>query len=404
MVVMVKFTARDRLKLLAGASALVLSACGGSSSNTAVNAAPPPPPPPPAPPPPPPPPTGTIAKGLLRDTFSNNFTIGAAISNVRLNPVDQSAEIAIDQFNIITPEYELKLNNIAPTEGVLDFDAGDRVVDWAMSNGMQVRGHTLLWHEATPDYFIQGTPADIRARLEDYIATVIDHFKDRINIWDVANEVVSVDIYAGAAGIGPDRRTAWFDAVGNADYLDWAFRAARAADPSAQLFLSDYQTEDPLKQGWLMDILRRFANRGVPIDGVGHQFHVRLDTLVDAALSAIDAVEDEFPRLVNHVTEMDVNFYQDPGTCWETQTNCQPDLGPIAPANLIAAQAQLLRELFTGFVARPSVQSVSFWGVRDSDSWLNFVPVERFNYPLLFDRDGMPKPAFHAITDPDYVI
>lgn len=386
---MVKYSARDRLKLLAGAGALALSACGGRPGPIATL---------------PPPPKGSIATGLLRDMFRDNFTIGAAIANGRLNPADRSAEIAIDQFNCITPEYELKLESISPTEGVLDFSSGDRVVDWAMQNGMQVRGHTLVWHEATPAYFLQGTPADIRARLEDYIGAVVDHFKDRVNIWDVVNEAISVDIYSGSAGIGPDRRSPWFDAVGNADYLDWAFRAAQAADPSAQLFLSDYETENAIKQGWLIDILRRFANRGVPIDGVGHQFHLRLDTSVDAALSAIDAIEDEFTSLVNHVTELDINFYQDPGTCWESQNNCQPDIGPVAPAVQLAAQAQLLRGLFSGFISRPSLETVSFWGVRDSDSWLNFAPVERFNYPLLFDRDGMPKPAFHAITDPDYLI
>jgi len=63
-----------------------------------------------------------------------------------------------------------------------------------------------------------------------------------------------------------------------------------------------------------------------------------------------------------------------------------------------------MRELFDGFRARPSVESVTTWGVIDSDSWLNTSPIERFNYPLLFDRDGNPKPALYAITDPDYEI
>ena len=63
-----------------------------------------------------------------------------------------------------------------------------------------------------------------------------------------------------------------------------------------------------------------------------------------------------------------------------------------------------IRDRFNGLVTKSSVESVSFWGVRDSDSWLNSVPAERYNYPLLFDRDGNPKSGFHAITDPDYVI
>ncbi len=285
-----------------------------------------------------------------------------------------------------------------------NFDGADRVIDWALENNMSVRGHALLWHEATPDYFLQGSRDDIRARLETYINTVVTHFKDRIKVWDVANEVTSTDIYNGNNGVGPDRRTAWFDAVGNGDYLDWAFLAARAADPAAQLFLSDYNTENPIKQDWLVEILRRFRTRNIPIDGVGHQFHLRLNTPADAAISAIEAVDNEFAGLINHITELDVSFYQDPGSCYETGTNCQADLGPTPPADLLADQARLLRDIFNQLVTKPSVESVTFWGVRDGDSWLNTNPAERYNYPLLFNREGEPKPAFHAITDPSYQI
>ena len=108
--------------------------------------------------------------------------------------------------------------------------------------------------------------------------------------------------------------------------------------------------------------------------------------------------------LVNHVTEMDINCYQDRGICWETGLGCQADIGPVAPASLLAEQAQFLRNIFDGFVQKPSLELVTFWGVRDSDSWLNFTPAERFNYPLLFDREGAPKPCFNAITDPAFVI
>ncbi|CAM3839630.1 hypothetical protein LIHA111178_11375 [Litorimonas haliclonae] len=315
-----------------------------------------------------------------------------------------SSELALSQFNSVTPEYQMKPDILAPTEGAYEFDGADRVIDWALENNMSVRGHALLWHEATPDYFLQGSRDDIRARLEDYIQTVVSHFKDRVKIWDVANEVISTDIYNGSNGVGPDRRTNWFNAVGNGDYLDWAFLAARAADPSAQLFLSDYNTEDPIKQGYMVEILRRFRERNVPIDGVGHQFHLRLNASPTAALSAIEAVDNEFAGLINHITELDVSFYQDPGTCYETGTNCQPDLGPNPPENLLADQARLLRNIFDRLVTKPSVESVTFWGVRDGDSWLNSNPAERFNYPLLFDRDGEPKSAFHAITDPAYEI
>ena len=409
---MLEFTARDRLKLLGGASALLLSACGGGSSSGATNtmAVIPPPTPTPAPPPPtptpaPPPPTGgVLIDGALRDTFTNNFKIGAALSSFQVDRSEISAELAQSQFNSLTPEFQLKMDVIAPTEGVLDFTGADEIVDWALSNGMEVRGHALVWHEATPTYFLEGTRDEIRTRLENYVTAVVTHFRGRITAWDVVNETTSVDIFNGENGIGPDRRTEWFDAVGNADYIDWAFLAARAADPDALLFYNDYETENPIKQAWLLEILQRLQSRGVPIDGVGHQMHLVPDTVIAEALGAIDAVDNQFMGLINHVTELDLSSYQNPGSCWVSQTNCQPDIGPVPPPELLTTQAQKMRELFNGLKARSSVTSVTTWGVIDSDNWLNFVPVERFNYPLLFDRDGEPKSAFFAITNDNYVI
>jgi endo-1,4-beta-xylanase len=87
--------------------------------------------------------------------------------------------------------------------------------------------------------------------------------------------------------------------------------------------------------------------------------------------------------------------------------NCQTGYGTAArdvPDQVYQEQAQLYRDLFDGFKARDSVTSVSLWGIRDSQSWLNNFPVSRSNYPLLFDPDGDPKTAFLAVSDPDYII
>lgn len=401
---MLKFSVRDRLKLLSGAAAFAVAGCGGSSETVT--------PPvvvvdPPVTPPITPPATGgtnELTEGLLRNSFQSDFKIGSALSSFQVADGAISATLTQSQFNSVTPLFQLKADVLSPTEGVYNFEEADRLVDWALDNGIEVRGHALVWHEATPAYFLEGTNAEIRARLENYIAAVVGHFKGRVKIWDVANEVVSVDLFNGDNGIGPDRRTEWFEAVGSADYLDWAFLAARAADPDALLFLNDYETENAKKRVWLLEILQRFQDRGIPIDGVGHQFHLQLAGNAELILDAIDDVDNLFFGLINHVTELDVNFYANPGVCWESGINCPPDIGPVAPASMLATQAQLLRDVFYGLRERSTVTSVTTWGVIDSDNWLNTNPVERYNYPLLFDREGDPKPAFWAIVDPDYEI
>ena len=142
----------------------------------------------------------------------------------------------------------------------------------------------------------------------------------------------------------------------------------------------------------------------MPIDGAGHQVHLRLEDTAESVLASIDAIQNEFPNLVTHVTEMDINMYTDPGSCFESGANCLPDLGPNPPIELLARQAQLYRDVFAGLVQRPFVESVTVWGVTDGDSAANLNPAVRFNHPLLFDRAAEPKSAFFAITDPNFVI
>lgn len=345
----------------------------------------------------------SLADGLLRDRFSSSFKVGAVVSRNQIDTNDHNATLALSQFNSITPSFQLKADWISPTEGVYNFEDADRVVDWAIANGMEVRGHALVWHEATPDYFYEGTREEVRARLENYITTVVTHFRGRVTAWDVANEVVSVDLWS-ANPVGPDRRSRWYEAAGNADYIDWAFHAARAADPTAKLYLNEYSTEHPIKGPWTREILERLVDRGVPIDGVGHQFHLSLADDPAVLMQAIDDVDNLFLGLDNQITEMDVDFYNDPGSCWSAQTGCDADLGPVAPVDMLATQAALMRNVFEGLSQRSSVSSVTTWGVTDDESWLNNSPAERFNYPLLFDREGEPKSAFWAVVDPDYII
>ena len=111
-----------------------------------------------------------------------------------------------------------------------------------------------------------------------------------------------------------------------------------------------------------------------------------------------------YAGLTNQITELDISVYDDAGTCWETGTNCDPDIGNPMPEDLSKTQAQMYRDLFNGLASRPSVDSVTIWGISDNESWLNENPISRFNHPLLFDRAYEPKAAFFAIADSTYEI
>lgn len=384
----------ERRQVLAVLSAAAVSACTGGGGNAATPTAPIASPPPP---PPPPPPSSTA---VLKDVFTSDFLIGAAVQAGQITGGDIDQTLAEQHFNSITAEFEMKADIIAPNQGSFDFGPGDTLLDFATMNGASLRGHALLWYRSTPGYFTIGSASDVRDKLETYINEVLTHYAGDIYAWDVVNEVISdsaSDTY---------RQDDWFQAAGK-DYIDWAFQAARTADPAARLFINDYNTELTGKRGRLITVIRDLLDRGIPLDGIGHQMHLSIGANADDALAAIDEIDALGAGLEQHVTELDISVYNDPGECFASGINCQTGYGTMAsdvPDSVYQQQAQLYRDLFDGFKARDSVTSVSLWGLRDSGSWLNNFPISRSNYPLLFDPDGDPKTAFEAITDPDFVI
>ena len=45
------------------------------------------------------------------------------------------------------------------------------------------------------------------------------------------------------------------------------------------------------------------------------------------------------------------------------------------------------------------IARVSFWNLHDGQSWLNYFPWQRTNYPLLFDRDLETKPVYDKVIE-----
>jgi endo-1,4-beta-xylanase len=189
----------------------------------------------------------------------------------------------------------------------------------------------------------------------------------------------------------------WYQAysvggANGAEYIEDAFRFAHAADPDVKLFLNDYNTEWPDKRQNVLTIVQDLINKGVPINGVGHQIHANIflqASQVDAALTAVEQLNS---GLINEITELDLSVYNDGFSNFGLT-------GP--PIAILSTQALLFRDLFNVFVKHDtSLDSVTTWGISDAQTWLNAWPIPRIDRPLLFDRDGNPKWAFWAIVDP----
>ena len=288
--------------------------------------------------------------------------------------------------------------------GVYDFDAADRYVAFGERHGMFVVGHTLVWHNQTPRWVFEdpaGHPVSrdtLIARLRDHITTVVGRYRGRVDGWDVVNEAVADD--------GSLRRTPWLSIIGD-DYLALAFRFAHEADPAAKLYYNDYSLENAPKRAGALALVQGLLAAGVPVAGVGLQEHDRLDW---PATGAVDTTIAAFTALgvTVMVTELDVDVL--PRAVAQTEADvrlgaaARPELDPwpaALPDSMQRVLARRYAELFGIFLRhRGQVSRVTFWGVTDRDSWKNNWPVRgRTNYPLLFDRNGRPKPAFDAVLD-----
>jgi endo-1,4-beta-xylanase len=295
--------------------------------------------------------------------------VGTAVQSALLSDARYS-DVAAREFNFLTAEYEMKWDVLEPSPGSHRFGAADTIVGFAMGNGMRVKGHTFLWHGATPTWVNGLSAADLRAAVERHILTVGEYFRGRVDAWDVVNEAVADD----GSGL---RDTVFRQRLGDG-YIADAFRLARRADPDARLFYNDYGGEGlNAKSHRIYDLLRTLLAEGVPVDGVGLQMHISATTRPSDGAIAANIERLAALGLTVHISEMDVKVNDAPGN--------QP--------MRLELQRAAYRDVVRVCVQAPKCEAVTFWGVTDAHTWL------RGESPLLFDAMYQPKPAYFGVLE-----
>jgi endo-1,4-beta-xylanase len=330
----------------------------------------------------------------LKDYYQSYFTMGVAVSPRALEDGPE-AELIKKHFASLTPENVMKPQPIHPSEQVYNWAPADRIVDFAQANGMKVRGHTLCWHNQTPDWFFKdeaGNTASkevVLKRLRDHIANVVGRYKGKIYAWDVVNEAVP------DGGESLYRATEWYRIVGE-EYIAKAFEYAHAADPEALLFYNDYNTENPAKREKIYRLLKALKEKGVPIHGVGLQGHW---SIYEPTAEALEASISKFADLglAVQITELDVSVYAKNEPRRELRNT---DTTTFTPAK---EQMQLKKYRMIMEVCRnhkDKLTGVTFWNISDRTSWLDNFPVRgRKDYPLLFDQNFQPKRAYWEVVN-----
>jgi endo-1,4-beta-xylanase len=356
---------------------------------------------------------GASPATTLKQAFADDFLLGTAVNDDIVSGRDARAQALVPlHFNAITLENAMKAEVVNPRPGVYDFAAADAFVAFGEQHDLFIVGHTLVWHNQTPEWFFKhadGTPVGREAlteRMRAYIEKVAGRYAGRVDAWDVVNEQIGED--------GQYRDTTWVKGMGDGDELmRLAFRFAAKYAPDTELYYNDFNAWRPEKRDGIVRMVKMLQAHGIRIDGIGIQGHWGLDY---PATSDIEAAIDAYAALGVKVmiTELDVDVLP---LTKEGQIIGQGMLHPQfqlpefkrfldpyragLPADVQQQLADRYAELFRIFRGRrDKIDRVSVWGVHDSMSWKNDYPIpHRINYPLLFDRQYQPKPALEAVLD-----
>jgi len=350
--------------------------------------------------------TGSKLEGIqkdlkpVKDVYKDNFLIGTAASLQDLDGL--RFELLNMHFNSITAENAMKPSELQPTKGNFTFDGADRLVDAAIDAGIKVHGHTLVWHQQSPDWMNTSKDAEGNTvylsreealeNLRNHIMTVVEHFGGRVISWDVVNEAMSDNPPNPSDWKGALRKSPWYYAIGE-DYLEQAFLAARKVldehpDWDIKLYYNDYNLDNRNKAQAVYNMVKEInenyqkAHPGkLLIDGIGMQGHYSVNTNptnVELSLRTFIDLGVEVS-----ITELDVRA----GSNFQIS-----EKAASAQGHFYAQLFKLFRDN-AGNIAR-----VTFWGMDDGTSWRSS------ENPLLFDKTYKAKPAYYAVIDPDAFI
>lgn len=323
-------------------------------------------------------PTSLKAKA---NALQNPFLIGMAVKANQLSNGSPYDIVLKNDFSTITAEYEMKMDQISVSSGVYKWDVADKIVAYGNTNGINVHGHTLIWHVTVPDWLtnFSGTDAQFALEVKKYIQDVVTHYKGKVKSWDVVNEAVEFD--------GSLRNTVFLRRMGP-NYVNDCFRWAReaavaAGDTELLLFYNDFATSNNLnKQNKVYEIIDGLKANNL-VDGAGFQMH---NTYLNPTKAEI---ESDINRAVTkglkiHISELDI------------QINPAKDITTFTNERKLD-QKDKYEEIVKIYNALPAANkyAITVWGMRDTDSWIPFNTDLNagIDWPLLYDSNFKPKSA-----------
>jgi endo-1,4-beta-xylanase len=313
----------------------------------------------------------SAAQTLGQLAAASDRYFGTAVDAGRLSANGPYTQLAGTEFNMVTPGNEMKVDATEPSRGTFSFTRADQIVAFAQAHSQRVRGHTLVWHSQLPGWLTSGNfnATDLHSIMLNHIAGVAGHFAGKLYSWDVVNEPFNED--------GTRRASIWQTTLGDA-YIADALRAARAADPTAKLYLNDFNIEGVnAKSTAMFTLAQSLLAQGVPLDGIGIQAHLILGQVPST-------LQQNIQRFANlgldvAITELDVRM-QTP-----------------ADSTKLAQQANDYTAVTKACLAVARCVGITVWGIGEPDSWIPSTFAGQ-GAALLYDENYQPRPAYGAVV------
>ena len=312
---------------------------------------------------------------------------------------------AIECENETKPDATLSQSGSSNTDIKVRTNSFAAIADWCDKNGLAFRGHTMVWHSQTPEWFFKDnfqnggnwvSSSVMDQRMESYIKNMFGAFKSQyptLNLYayDVCNECISDD-GSKTANNGDGRRnpgmptqqdakSPWVQVYGSNAFIEKAFTfAAKYRPEGCKLFYNDYNEYWDHKRDCIIRTCKPLLQKGV-LDGIGMQSHV-------------DAQANTFSGTNNYLKAMDM--YLSNG--FEVQiTELDVSVKEGGDASSQATKyAAILSHAIENNVNNPNGPHVTLfqvWGPDDGHTWLG-----SGTYPLLYDSNGNAKSAYTAVT------
>lgn len=246
--------------------------------------------------------TGLINQPIGQIAEKDDVKFGFAVTYDGLKNNTEYQNIVKRNAMTIVPENALKWRETQPSQNQYNFQKSDYIINYAIVNNMQARGHTLVWHAGIPQYVLnEKNPKKVEQLLRNHIATVVGRYKGKIHSWDVVNEVINIPDGQ------PDglRNSYWYQILGE-KYIDIAFDEAHKADPNAVLVYNEWGTEysagySVAKRNAVINLVKRLQSRNVPISGFGIQGHI--------STKGANYIDDSFPQFIQELKNLGLNVY-----------------------------------------------------------------------------------------------